>query len=469
MIFPFKKRTSTTGSAATTNTWTHHSSTSSVPPVVAGDSKDVLPADSLESEDDLSTTHVPGQPKRTGSTIGAFLNIICVIVGTGSLNLPTTFSQAGWIGILLVIISGFIGVFTGVLVIRSLNMMSKGRVRSFNQIGQASFGLFGRIVVYFFHFVYVVGIVGDYIILAGQSFNQLAKEDGHDIGEAAWKVICAIIMWLACISLKQMSEAAWLSLLGFATSMVAILIGIVQAFMHPYNSYGDTPIPHHPAKYKSADGSGVAVALATISFSFCAVVVMPAVEASMKKPQRWNAVVGSSMGVVTATYLFVAVVGYWAFGDQTLSPFLDNLPYNAATKAAKVLISLHVIFASPIMATSFALEMETALNITKERLGKWKEFLCRLVLRTVFFGAMTGVALGIPFFGDVMALVGAFSTSLLLMVIPVLCYIKLRGWRQVPWYTYILGVVVVAIGIYTCVLGAKGAIESLKNDIAGEK
>ncbi|KAJ2846387.1 hypothetical protein IWW36_004376 [Coemansia brasiliensis] len=408
------------------------------------------------------------QSKRTGSSFGAYLNLICVVVGTGSLSLPKTFQQSGWIGILLVIACGIIGAFTGMLIVRCLNLMSQERERSFNQIGQAAFGIPGRLVVYVLHMVYVVGIVGDYIILSGQSFDRVARDHGHDIGEIPWKIICAAAMWLACISLKQMSEAAVLSVFGFSTSLAAVTIGVVQAIIAPYDSNTTGTNAHHQATHEAANGSGVAIALATISFSFCAVVVMPAVEASMRRPKRWGAVVGSAMGTVTSIYLIVGTVGYWAFGDQTKSPFFDNLPQNAATSAARILISLHVIFAAPIIAASFALEIELALGITRERLGWWKELALRVLIRTVFFGAMTGIALAIPYFGDVMSLVGAFSTSLLLCVIPAGCYVKLRGWRQISWAMRIACTAVAAVGIYACVLGAKSAIEDLQTDIAND-
>ncbi|KAJ2890326.1 hypothetical protein GGI21_006208 [Coemansia aciculifera] len=285
----------------------------------------------------------------------------------------------------------------------------------------------------------------------------MAKDDGHTaLGENGWKLICAMFMWLGCISLKEMSEAALLSLIGFVTSMAAILIGIAQAFTHPYRN----------AQHEPARGEGVALAFATISFAFCAVSVMPSIESSMRRPAQWNAVLGLSMSIVGATYILVASVGYWAFGNQTLAPFLDNLPKNRATRAAKILISLHVIFASPVMATSFALEIETALGVTRERLGWAREFAIRLVLRTLFFAVMAGVALGIPFFGDVMALVGAFSMSLLLCVVPAVCYVRLRGWRNIGWLVLLVCALVVCLGVYICVMGSKGAIEDLRKDIA---
>ncbi|KAI7830074.1 transmembrane amino acid transporter protein-domain-containing protein [Kickxella alabastrina] len=330
------------------------------------------------------------QPKRTGSSVGAYLNIIC---------------QSGWIGLLLIGIGSFVGTLSSVL------------LRNFNQIGYAAFGTPGRTVIYIFLLIYVVGVVGDYIILSGQNFHQLTRDSGHDIGEAAWKVICATII------LKQMSEA-------FLLSIITILIAVTLSFI----SNGAVPVEHRPAVHRVADGPGVAIAMATITFAFCGVSVMPSIESSMRRPKQWNAV------LVTGTYLLVGIVGYWAFGDQ-----------NAATKAAKVLISLHVILAAPIIAASFAFELENALGITCEQLGRVKELVYRVLFRTMFFAAMTGVALGIP----VMALVGAFSTSLMVCVIPIL-----KGWDIAA---------VIALGVYTCVFGAKGAIEDLRADIGHGK
>lgn len=436
----------------------------------AGDDMDPSFKGSKENVVSVESALVAGQPIRKGSTFGAFLTIVCIVIGTGSLQLPLTFKQAGWIGILLVIISSIVATFTGSLVIRSLYLMDPSRVRSFNQIGQAAFGLPGRITIYFFHTIYVLGIVCSYIILSGQSFSNIITDSGHkDIGEKPWMCICAVVMWIASISLKQMSEAAILSFFGFTTSIATVIIAVVMCFAHPYRSDGTEPFDHHPAKHEAAIGSGIPIALATISFSFCAVVVMPGVESAMKKPQRWNRVLMGGMSVVTAAYLLVAIAGYWAYGDQTVSPILNNLPNNAAVKAAKVLISLHVIFASPVMATSLFLELELALGWTKEQLGAKREFLLRFIFRTIFFGAMLGIAIVIPYFSDVMALVGAFSTSILLFIIPVLCYIKLRGWRDISWQMWVASVVVVGIGIYACVMGAKDAVEALQETIRNNK
>ncbi|ORX65638.1 hypothetical protein DL89DRAFT_296075 [Linderina pennispora] len=383
-----------------------------------------------DSNSDLSTVpkRAEGQAERKGSTFGAFATICCVIIGSGSLQLPLTLKQSGWIGLLLVIMSGIIGTYTGMLVIKSLYMMSGNK---------AAFGLPGRLIIYFFHAIYVIGIVGDYIILSGTSFHTIAMADGHDIGKTTWMVICALVMWLATISLKQI--------------IVTILIAIIQSFMYPYKGDGNVPFEHHKATHQSAIGSGVPLALTSISFSFCAVVVMPGVEASMKNPNMWSRVLGSAMTVVTGTYVFIATVGYWAFGDQVVSPVLDNLPHNAATKAAQILIAMHVIFAAPVMTASLSLELELALGVTKEKLGRVKEFIGRFIFRTIFFGIMTAIAIVIPYFGDIISLVGAFSTSILLFIVPVACYLKLLGWSRVTWYQLI------------------GAIETLQEHIREDK
>ncbi|KAJ1999601.1 hypothetical protein GGI04_000159 [Coemansia thaxteri] len=417
---------------------------------------------SSSGDKDCSTRAEDVPTQRTGSSGGAMLNLVCVVIGTGALNLAHTLQQSGWLGLLLVGVSGAVSVFTGVLVIRSLDQA--GGARRLGQLGQAAFGLAGRIAVHVLHCVVVVGSVGDYIILAGQSFDRLARAGGHGSSETAWKIGCAAAMWAGCIGLRHMSDAVALALLGSATSLSAVLIGAMQALRHPYRGSG--PAPHAPAYHRLWNGAGAAVALATISFAYCAVAVMPAVEASMRRPGHWTTVLGLAMGIVTAVYLLVAAAGYWAFGDQTAAPFLDNLPPGAATSAARILISLHVILAAPIMATSFALEIEAALGLTQERWGKWRELALRVALRSLFFVAMTAIALAVPFFGDVMALVGAFSTSLLLCVVPVVCYIRICGWRTLSWPMLIACLAVFALGIYTCVLGAKGAIEDLRKDIA---
>ncbi|KAJ2888980.1 hypothetical protein IWW38_004852, partial [Coemansia aciculifera] len=113
---------------------------------------------------------------------------------------------------------------------------------------------------------------------------------------------------------------------------------------------------------------------------------------------------------------------YAAFGNQTVSPILNNLPNLAIVNVATILIIVHVVFASPVMLVSANLELELALGVMPGIMGKKKEFVWRLLMRTVTMGLLLGVSIAIPYFGQVIDLVSAISTTVVFFLVPVFCY-----------------------------------------------
>ncbi|KAJ1675747.1 hypothetical protein EV182_000666, partial [Spiromyces aspiralis] len=294
-----------------------------------------------------------GDTKRTGSSIGAFLNIVTVVIGTGTLQLPYSIRQSGWAGLVLLPVATLIGLFTGNLVIRALYLTSGGRLRNFKDIGKAAYGRFGLYFTSFFNAVYISGIVCVYIILAGTNIgriiNDLSQNGGAHVPVAVrnskfWMFISAIMMWLPFVAFKHLAETAVLAFFGFVTSIVVTVIAVVQCARFPDRGGGGAPGAHHPAPATHTDAlliKGFPMALGSIAFAYCGVAIYPHVEAGMRNPARWPTVLAVSMGVITVAYLAIAVTGYWAFGDHVKSPILDNLPNDGVRIAADILITLH--------------------------------------------------------------------------------------------------------------------------------
>ncbi|KAJ1911315.1 hypothetical protein H4219_005978, partial [Mycoemilia scoparia] len=133
---------------------------------------------------------------------------------------------------------------------------------------------------------------------------------------------------------------------------------------------------------------GLPMAIGSITFAYCGVAIYPHVEASMRHPQNWSRVLLLSMITITTFYAIISISGYWAFGNQALSPILDNLPDNSLRTAANILITLHVILAAPIMMTSLALEIETAFGISRQYRSRTFEFVARFIIRTCITAAL---------------------------------------------------------------------------------
>ncbi|KAJ1997916.1 hypothetical protein GGI04_005223 [Coemansia thaxteri] len=258
-----------------------------------------------------------------------------------------------------------------------------------------------------------------------------------------------------------MSEAAIMAIFGLLASIIVIAVATTMSIAQPYTKMHPTePAPGTDV----AIAIGIPVALSSIVFSYSGSVVYPHVEASMKKPKQWPNVVYTAMGFCAAAYLLIGVSGYWAYGTAVVSPVLDSIPAGAPATIAKIMITLHVIIAAPIMLLTFFLEVELQWRINAERLGKRREFTVRLVYRSVVVALVCAVSLAIPYFADFLSLISSIACVTMYAILPVVCYLKLYGHKIAPWYEKIWMGVVLVIGIVASIWGSVDAIKSLIRD-----
>ncbi|KAJ1910858.1 hypothetical protein IWQ60_010426, partial [Tieghemiomyces parasiticus] len=397
---------------------------------------------------------------RTGSNWGAFVNIVCVVAGTGVLQLPYALSESGWLGVILMFISGIVGVYSGTILIRCLYYDRTKRLSSYPEVGEAAFGKIGLYVTYFFHYLYILGTVCIYIILAGENIDGLLVQVDVNLGSKVTQLIVAVVMWLPFVVMKSMREVAILALFGLLATVVVVGVAVVDGFVELAAVHAQNDIT-----YRVLHITTLPSAIASISFAFSGTVVYPHVEASMKRPKDWPKVLTVGMISITVMYLLTAVCGYAVYGNTTVSPILSNLPNGVPKTIALILISLHVILAAPIMLTTFALEIEKSARVTEERLGRVKEFVVRFAFRSIVVAGLYGISIAIPYFSDVLNLVGALSTCMVFFIFPLVWYVKLFGFRILNWRERILGVIILILGVVGLIIGSVQAIQGLVKHI----
>ncbi|KAG1465475.1 hypothetical protein G6F56_004878 [Rhizopus delemar] len=391
-----------------------------------------------------------------GSSFLAYFNVVCVVAGTGTLGLPYALRLGGWIGIFILFLSWSMSVYTGVLLIRCLYANGKQRLLSYKEIATSCFGAIGGWVTFFFSAWITLGAPVLYMVLAGSNLSQLCEGTKGDIGTVPWSIICCTVVAIPFILVKSMKEVAWMSAMGALATVIVVIIVIVIACI----DLQTIPQAHHD----SVIWNKFPIALSTISFSFGGNAVYPHVEASMKKPQQWPRAIAAGLTTCAILYLITAVPGYYVYGDQAQSPIYNSISDGVPKIIAIVVMTFHVMSATPILLTSFALDVEEMLNVTVERFGKIKEFLIRAIIRIlimVFVGVIGAV---VPHFGDLMSLIGAFANCGLIFIFPVLFYLKLTGIRNKPIYQLAWCALTVLLGVVGLIFGTIEAIEALIAD-----
>ncbi|KAI8974321.1 transmembrane amino acid transporter protein-domain-containing protein [Pilobolus umbonatus] len=406
-------------------------------------------------EDEHESTYQQGYGHGNGSFLTAYFNIVCVVAGTGTLGLPKAFADGGWLGILILILAHSMAVYSGIVLIRCLYYKPGQRLHGYKAIGKAAFGTIGYIITSCLHILNLFGCPTLYLVLASQNMRDLLIGTKGELNMKIWSIIWGAFLLIPSLILKTMRELTAISALGAICTMMAVFVVVIQGPMYR-NSHPEIEVHHD-----SVIWTGFPVALSTIAFSYGGNNTYPHVEHALKKPHLWKYAVTAGLSTCSALYFLTAIPGYWSFGSSTLSPVYNSLPPGVGRTLSMIVMTIHVIFAIPIYTTSFSLEFEQWTNCNEERYGVFGAWLGRAMIRTVTMAILVVLACFIPYFSDFMGLIGALANCGLVFLLPVLCYLKLTGVRNKPWYELAFCVLTLFLGIVGCVFGTIDSVKAL--------
>lgn len=133
--------------------------------------------------------------------------------------------------------------------------------------------------------------------------------------------------------------------------------------------------------------------------------------------------------VVFSTFFSVGVSGYWAFGNQAQGSVLSNFLLNGKPLLPKWFLVMTNVF-TLVQVTAVTLVYMQPTNIVlehhltdqKKNHFSTRNVISRVVSRSVAVAVATTLAAMLPFFGDIMALFGAFGCIPLDFIMPMIFY-----------------------------------------------
>jgi len=162
--------------------------------------------------------------------------------------------------------------------------------------------------------------------------------------------------------------------------------------------------------------------LATTIYTFEGIGVILPLENKMKTPQAflpWNGVLNTAMIITCCFYISLGFYGYLKYGNDCLGSITLNLPSNSwLNDLVRLMFSVSMFITYALM---IFVPIEIIWPILRKRVKKeeWKKplerlFRCFLVLCTF------AIAIAIPHLGPFISLIGAFASSSLALLFPVL-------------------------------------------------
>ncbi|KAF8031227.1 hypothetical protein BT93_D0435 [Corymbia citriodora subsp. variegata] len=418
-----------------------------------------------------------GRYRRTGTLWTAIAHIITAVIGAGVLSQAWAIAQLGWIpGITMMFMFSFITFYSSVLlafcyrtgdpISGERNSTYKDAVRSI--LGRAKAKLCG-LVQYLHHFGVAIG----YTIAASKSMMAISESIcfQEKVNRSIFcksSYIFTIIFGVTEVILSQFrnfDKLWWLSVVAIVMSFTYSTVG---------SALGIAKVTENGNFKGSLIGTSIGrcfQALGVIAFAYSYSTMLIEIQDTVRSPPPEARTMKKAMSigliVITLFYMLCGCMGYAAFGDSAPGHLLASFgffnPYwlvNIANLAIVIhLVCAYQMFAQPLFAS---MEKYTVRKFAGSRLitqeikipipgfENCTLYGFQLICRTIFVVVTTMFSMLLPFFDEVIGLVGALGFWPLMVYFPVEMYItqmEIPRWSSNWIYLQILSIACFIISI----------------------
>ncbi|KAA8531141.1 hypothetical protein F0562_005850 [Nyssa sinensis] len=477
--------------AATKNHHHHHHNHHQVFDI----SIDVLPQTGSKCFDD------DGRLKRTGTVWTASAHIITAVIGSGVLSLAWAIAQLGWIaGPAVMLLFSFVIYYTSSLLAdcyRSGDPVTGKRNYTYTDAVRSNLGGLKVKVCGLIQYLNLFGVAIGYTIAA--SISMMAIKRSNCFHESGGKNPCHMssnpymimfgITEIVFSQIPDFDQIWWLSIvaavMSFTYSSIGLGLGIAKVvatgtFKGSLTGISIGTVTQTQKIWRSFQ------ALGDIAFAYSYSIILIEIQDTIKSPPSETKTMKKatliSITVTTAFYMLCGCMGYAAFGDLAPGNLLTGFGFynpfwllDIANAAIVVhLVGAYQVYCQPLFAFIekwAAARWPESDFITKEIkipiLGchPYNLNLFRLVWRTAFVILTTVISMLLPFFNDVVGILGAFGFWPLTVYFPIEMYIaqkKIPKWSTRWICLQMLSIACLIISIAAATGSIAGVVLDLK-------
>ncbi|XP_078168818.1 putative GABA transporter 2 [Carex rostrata] len=411
-----------------------------------------------------------------GKWYHAGFHLTTAIVGPTVLTLPYALRGMGWgLGMTSLTVVFFVTYYNYALMSKVLDHCeSHGRRHiRFRELAADILGS-----GWMFYFVVIVqatinvGVSIGSILLAGNCLQIMYSDLYPDGPLKLYHFIIIVTVVLIILSqlpsfhsLRHINLASLLLCLGYT---LLVVVGCIRA-----GASRNAPTKDYSLSSSKFNRAFDAFSSISILASVFGNGILPEIQATLAPPAAGKMVKALSLCYVVIFFTFytAAISGYWAFGNQVSSNVLKSLmPDSGPSLAPTWLLGLAVVFvllqllAIGLVYSQVAYEiMEKNSADSTQGVFSKRNLIPRIILRTIYMIFCGFMAAMLPFFGDIVAVVGAVGFIPLDFILPLLLYnMELRPSKAKPvfWVNISIMVIFTAVGI----IGAVSSVRKLVLD-----
>eukprot|EP00747_Dinoflagellata_sp_TGD_P163447 gnl/TRDRNA2_/TRDRNA2_182129_c0_seq1.p1 gnl/TRDRNA2_/TRDRNA2_182129_c0~~gnl/TRDRNA2_/TRDRNA2_182129_c0_seq1.p1 ORF type:complete len:491 (-),score=77.03 gnl/TRDRNA2_/TRDRNA2_182129_c0_seq1:69-1541(-) len=263
----------------------------------------------------------------------AFLSLLKCYIGSSILFLPKGFEEGGWL------VCPIILVLIGLLNMACISLLLECRKRpgcsGLGDMAQQSMGNWGKQMVLLSLVTSQMGaFVADMIFIAHM---------GASLGIASRKaiVLLELVIMLPLCLIKRLDELEISTLISDSLIIIAIVL-CASRFIHHNATSG------HSGSVKMFHHQTWGMFIGTAIFSFEGNPLVLSVHNSMREPENFWRLLCIVMPIVVVVFGVFGSLGYAAYGDESRSAVLVNLPDDAFSWVMKAMYIFALACGSPL-------------------------------------------------------------------------------------------------------------------------
>lgn len=393
------------------------------------------------------------------NVVQTIFNMINANLGTGILAMPFVIRLGGYWGIVLTIVVGILGNYTGKVLISLLYEENQDgtriRVRdSYADIGEEFNPVFGRYMVHVINGIEQFTHCVLLLIMPGTLIAHTFPKTG--INESGWIGMLALIV-IPSIFLRKMHQVTWTSIVSVTVAIIISLSVLIYSFTHR-TRWSDELMPDFHLHITP-------ISLGIIMVSYSSQAYLPAIERCMREPELFDALMDFSYTVVTVFKFGIGILVFLAFTDKTDQIMTLNLPHNVIgylINIAAVILSLS-FYPIPMFTVFDIIENQITLTPFLEMILDQEKTYCNksyLTANTLFrLGVVIlfiTVGVAVPHFSLLMSFIGSTTGITLVLLYPCLFNLKIN-WNKMSNTTMIVNSLIVVFAIIGSVFGVNSA------------
>ncbi|XP_068142401.1 glutamate transporter polyphemus [Drosophila tropicalis] len=412
------------------------------------------------------------------SNIDAFISLLKCVIGTGILAMPLAYLYSGMIG------GTVLTIITTIVLIHGMHLLILCMVES-SRRQEMPYCSFPESMAYAFSVgpswcrycskasgYLVDGVLGIahygvtvvYIVFVAENCRQLLAAI-HD-QNVDLRIFVAVVGFLVLplFLVRHLKYLVPFNICANILMYVGFIIIIVYLF-RGLPALGDRCMFGDPIK--------LPIYFGIVLFAVTSVGVMLAIESKMKTPENylgWFGILNLATVFVVITNVVFGVMGYWRYGEDLAASITLNIPTDQLfSQLSKALIAIAIFLSYPLSGY-------VTIDIIMNRyIGRNRELkhphIIEYAVRITFVIIGTLNAIAFPNLGPLLALVGAFSISLLNLVFPAcmelsLYYREPKGYGIGKWKLW-KDIVLILVGIVILSYGSYAAIVQMIDEYGG--